>query len=398
MDDRHTALDTCTTYEQGKIEVASRWLDNVMLLGSSLDAAQMNDPNLNISANFAEEVAKLNYHAPIGTVINFRGPGLTWTIDGMGRPATIYKDRNFPVVGSAAIKGVLMARDEDLDYDCGHCSGKQMNLLMNEDASVLVDDSHDEECNWPQLSDDLKIYLELEHRVSQSDEADINVVGSCINTDFLSFRSLLIASEVTIELINPEVGEDTTVEEDKIPDVLGDFSRQVKSLVRDTAYRRLSTVEQYKKLEEIINQANSCMDLPRFSADIFTDTFYAATVQHGLRSVQLAAEDSAYKSCIYQASVDLIRVDSLESYNLSESRAIRHNNDLIRDDTSLFLVCRVKPEHKKELGFDTDIVWIPIPVSSSKHSSKKRGNKIPQPIFEIEVYERDVVIEQTHGN
>ncbi len=380
--------------QQEKIERMSTWIDDVVVLGSTLKYAQEHPKeaveNGITDYDFDEEVGQKNLETPTGVKVQYSGPGYTWTIDGGGKPITVYRGPDNPIVGSGVVTGLKLGDDEDIEFSCEHCEGEVLNKYMDEDGDVVVvadDDTEEKGCTMP--PDMSHVFIEIETgRIDNNDEEE-RIYGECVRAPGIGFFSLLVASEVQIELITvPDQSEELCSEEFLEEEILN-ASRDMRQLVQDTSFRRSSYEAQRSEMEKRIRKINSYVDLTRFSAHMFFTTYFEVGAKEGIPYFEKKTAPRTKNSGeFFEASVKPLRIDSLD-LRTDRKKAIRSNNDVVMSPTNLYVVAEIEP-FGSSLNTDCSIIWVPLPT---KQSLQKQMRASRQDSFYTDISFTDKIIE-----
>jgi hypothetical protein len=354
-------------HERAQIQQMSAWLDEAVMLGAQLEHTQAPASDVPASdLDFEETVSELNMSLPRGLRLQFEGPGYTCRLDEEGIPITIYRDEQRPVVGSGELTGIKILDDTEVEYVCEDC---ETGLVYDDDEideETFSNTAAVEACTHPEPSDLPQVFLEFETARIDSRTDDLSLYGECIRTDKLRFYSLLVASSVQVELITP-VSEAEQCEREDVIDVMQSAATRMRRLVRDTAFRRSTIEQQQQQMETLLDETNQHLGLERFETFAAFDSFY----QKGLDEAELVFVESAdghryFNPCVIKP----LRLGSLDLEN-QPNKAIRSNKDLLSTETSLYMVAEVDEFVQRQIGADSQIIWIPIAPKQGKARRKK---------------------------
>lgn len=368
--------------EQAQIQQMSAWLDRAVILGAQLEHAQdpaIDEPHDDIDyhndpingIDYDQAVSELNMSLPRGLRVQFQGAGYTCTLGNEGDPITVYRDKEQPVVGSGELRGIKILDDMEVEYVCEEC---ELEFIYDDEDEETFSDTTDEEtCGHPEPSDLAQIFLEFETARIDSSSDDLSLYGECVRTDKLRFYSLLVASSVQVELITP-ISQVEQCEQEEVVGAMQATATRMRRLVRDTAFRRSSIEEQYQQMEELLDEANQYLGLDRFEARAAFDLFYQKGLDDAEKMLVKSSDGHRYFN---PCAIRPLRLGSLDLEN-QPNKAIRSNKDLLSTETSLYMVAEVDEFVQRQIGADSQIIWIPI-------MPKRRNKKAQRPTEEIDL-------------
>ncbi len=285
------------------------------------------------------------------SVFTFSGEGFVPIFDySQERPKTAFSQANMV---RGRYEGISLVHPDDLPF---------ISSFDNEDDSD-IDDISGDTLAPDEVPDQTaltllrpppfnpKLYLEFMNYHSTGIE---NFVGG------ISVRSYDIAYLYVMDILNLEVDHieitapDKLVEEENIVDFMLLEAEKMRKLKRDTSFRRSNTSKQASQIDTRVEEINSNLGLHRITIVVDAERFYVSTSDDHKRQVSVVTLNTG------QMHVEPIRVDSIESYDISGGTRIHSDKQMYDNSAGLCLVGSVNDVLADRLGLGSNIVWIPL--------------------------------------
>lgn len=197
--------------------------------------------------------------------------------------------------------------------------------------------------------------LYVEFLVNQNIGEEVCVGGIATRSNGALSYNIMDLLEVNIDRVDVRY-PGATVDIYEIAESLITESKAIKYLKRDTAFRRMNRKNQIKLLETKLEDINEQAGLDRVTMVVDPKYFYVPLTGLENLFMQKVTLPEGYT----HVNVDPIRVDSMELFSLTNGEGIRNNRTMKDPNAGLCLVAEINPYLRQSLGFNSDIVWIPL--------------------------------------
>lgn len=299
----------------------------------------------------------------LGKVIfTFTGEGFIPTFLPDGDEETIYSQLD-AVTGT--FEQLTLADEEVVDY----VTSDEIEAEAEEDSGSLLQEDEIRKAFMSQLLTPpagLQLFAEF---LLDMNTTESEVGGSSIRASQIAYYGIMTASKIRLDAVDFEK-HDGLLGVDDVEDFLQSSSRRMREILKDTAFRRKSGLQQHVIIEQMLERINDTVQIDRFAAIIPCNSVWSHVVAN--ENKQFVETDMpSYMSAF---SFQPIRIDVLENFGLTDGLRIVNDSSMVSpDNVGCYLVGEISEELQIILGVPSQVIWLPI-----KYPRKKRGEIIEQ--------------------
>jgi hypothetical protein len=230
--------------------------------------------------------------------------------------------------------------------------------VKTEEVESVIDN---ERLRVPQAGYNLYLEFELKRRTDYE-----QVVGGIAMRSYdTATYNIMDLARLTIDHI--ELSKPVTqVPEFDIVETMLDAAEKVRNMKRDTAFRRQNKKHQINYLDTTVDDLNDTLGLERVSMGIEAPHFFVSASVAGDRRVYKVVPADPDD---IQVIITPIRIDCLDSYNVSQGKRITNDKRMVSVGAGLYVVGKVEDHIAELMQLPSSVVWIPLADKKSEDFS-----------------------------
>lgn len=198
------------------------------------------------------------------------------------------------------------------------------------------------------------LYLEFE--VKRLTDYEQVVGGIAIRSYDTATYNIMDLARLSIDHIELASAKELVSEYDIVETML-DAAASVRSMKRDTAFRRQNKKHQINYLDTTVDALNDSLGLDRVSIAVESPHFYVSASVSGDRRVYKVVPEDQDDS---QIIISPIRIDCLDSYNVSQGKRITNDRRMVSADAGLYVVGKIEDHIAELMQLPSSVVWVPL--------------------------------------
>ena len=249
--------------------------------------------------------------------------------------------------------GISLIHPDDFNYMCQSDDDDDYATEDGSDIALLEDDEYSLNSPVQLLPPPLftRLYIEfLTHHSSESERLVGGVSVRSYNTAYYNVMDVLGLNVEHVEIENQE----SLLYDMEIVDAMLDEARKMQKIQRGTRFRRTKIKGQVEEIDSRVNSLNSRLGLDRVSMVVNTDSFYMPISTDNDRNVKRVSFRNT------QIHMKPVRVDSIDSYEISGGARVHDDSGLVDVGAGLYLVGGINEALADHIGLGSTIIWVPL--------------------------------------
>ena len=248
-------------------------------------------------------------------------------------------------------------------FDASEVDYTTRSQILEESGIGEESDSEDEEQSESNFDDGSSVLINpptgvrlyLDFLIARSLEYEQPIGGISLRSNETRTHYIMDAESLNTSFVYEQSDEKFALPLETVHHAINEGSDDLKRMITDTRFRRMSLSLQKKAIESHITNINDQVMIHRFDAFVNPEQLYYMEVSSGSREMYSHIIDKENMSVMIRP----IRLDSIELYDITQGQRIFSDQCLYSKYDGLCIVAEA------DFGFESKIVWLPISSQDS---------------------------------